>query len=151
VIVGYGGLAGHWYLQHHDNFPGPMGRLWVRQSLSAVTGACLLVSREAMRRVGPLDETRFAVAYNDVDLCLRALAAGYRILWTPFAALVHHESVSRGSDEAPANIARFRTEKENLRAIHGTDRYEDFAINPWYSKDRSTPVWVRLARLPEAR
>jgi GT2 family glycosyltransferase len=151
VIVGYGGFAGHWYLQRPDDFPGPMGRLWVRQSLSAVTGACLLVSREAMRRVGPLDETRFAIAYNDVDLCLRALAAGYRILWTPFAALVHHESVSRGSDETPANIARFRTEKENLRTIHGTDRYEDFAINPWYSKDRSTPVWVRLARLPEAR
>jgi GT2 family glycosyltransferase len=65
-------------------FLGPWGRLWVRQSLSAVTGACLLVSREAMRRVGPLDETRFAIAHNDVDLCLRALAAGYRILWTPF-------------------------------------------------------------------
>jgi GT2 family glycosyltransferase len=151
VIVGYGGLAGHWFHKHPENFPGPMGRLWVRQSLSAVTGACLLVSREALRRVGPLDETRFAVAYNDVDLCLRALAAGYRIVWTPFAALVHHESASRGSDKTPANRARFRREKENLSARHATDRYEDFAINPWYSKHRSTPEWARLARLPEAR
>ena len=151
VIVGYGGLAGHWFLEHPENFPGPMGRLWVRQSLSAVTGACLLVSREALRRVGPLDETQFAIAYNDVDLCLRALAAGYRIVWTPFATLVHHESASRGSDETPANIVRFGREKDNLRERHATDRYEDFAINPWYSKDRSTPEWARLARLPEAR
>ena len=151
VIVGYGGLAGHWFLEHSENFPGPMGRLWVRQSLSAVTGACLLVSREALRRVGPLDETRFAIAYNDIDLCLRALAAGYRIVWTPFATLVHHESASRGSDETPANIVRFGREKDNLRERHATDRYEDFAINPWYSKDRSTPEWARLARLPEAR
>jgi GT2 family glycosyltransferase len=151
VIVGYGGLAGHWFLEHPEKFPGPMGRLWVRQSLSAVTGACLLVSREALRRVGPLDETRFAIAYNDVDLCLRALAAGYRIVWTPFATLVHHESASRGSDETPANMVRFGREKDNLRERHATDRYEDFAINPWYSKDRSTPEWARLARLPEAR
>jgi GT2 family glycosyltransferase len=115
VIVGYSGLAGHWFLEHSENFPGPTARLWVRQSLSAVTSACLLVSREALRRVGPLDETRFAIAYNDVDLCLRALAAGYRIVWTPFATLVHHESASRGSDETPANIVRFGREKDNLR------------------------------------
>ncbi len=112
---------------------------------------CLLVSREAFHQIGPLDETRFAIAYNDIDLCLRALAAGYRIVWTPFATLVHHESASRGSDETPVNIARFRREKDNLLARHATDRYEDFAINPWYSKDRSTPEWTRLARLPEAR
>jgi hypothetical protein len=51
----------------------------------------------------------------------------------------------------PANVARFRREKDNLRARHATDRYEDFAINPWYSKDRSTPEMFRLASLPEAR
>ncbi len=151
VIVGFGKLAGHWYLEEDENFPGPMGRLWVRQSLSAVTGACLLTSKDAIARIGLLDEDQFAIAYNDVDFCLRARAAGLRVVWTPFAALVHHESTSRGSDETPHNIDRFRREQDNLRSRHATDRYEDFAINPWYTKDRSKPEWVRLARLPEAR
>lgn len=151
VIVGFGELAGHWYLQRPENFPGPMGRLWVRQSMSAATGACLLISREALRCVGPFDESQFAIAYNDVDFCLRARAAGLRVVWTPFAALVHHESASRGSDETPTNIARFRHEQANLKARHATDRYQDFAISPWYSKDRSTPEWRWLRQLPEAR
>jgi GT2 family glycosyltransferase len=132
-------------------FPGAMGRLWVRQSLSAVTGACLLLSKDAARRIGPLDEERFAIAYNDVDFCLRARSAGLRVVWTPFAALMHRESASRGSDETPENINRFRREQDNLKARHATDRYEDFAISPWYSKDRSSPEWMHLQRLPRPR
>ena len=151
VIVGFGGLAGHWWLGHEENFPGPMGRLHVRQSMSSVTGACLMISREAFKQVGLLDEDRFAVAYNDVDLCLRALSKGYRVIWTPFACCVHNESASRGSDETPANIDRFQREKLNLKMRHATERYEDFAINPWYTKDRSSPTWMRLTHLPEAR
>jgi len=151
VIVGFGGLAGHWYLNTPDDFPGPMGRLWVRQSLSCVTGACMLVSRACWERVGALDETQFAIAYNDVDFCLRARAAGFRIIWTPFAKLVHHESASRGSDETEANRARFLREQDNLRRRHATDLYQDFAISPWYTKDRSLPVSRRLEPLPPAR
>ena len=151
LIVGFGGLAGHWFLNAPADFPGPMGRLWVRQSLSAVTGACLLVSREALSRVGPLDEVNFAIAYNDVDLCLRLLEIGKRVVWTPFAALRHHESASRGSDETPENIARFQFEQANLRARHRTDQYRDFAINAWYMDDRSTPEWRPLKHLPPAK
>lgn len=151
VIVGFGGLAGHWYLQAPWNFPGPLGRLWVRQSLSCVTGACMLVSRQTFAALGPLDEDAFAIAYNDVDLCMRAVKAGRRVVWTPFAMLVHHESASRGSDETPENIARFRREQDNLRAHHATDRYTDPAINPWYSTDRSTPIIVTASQLPKAR
>jgi O-antigen biosynthesis protein len=151
VIVGFGGLAGHWWLGHEEDFPGPMGRLHVRQSMSSVTGACFMISREAIERVGLLDEDRFAVAYNDVDFCLRALDDGYRVIWTPFACCVHNESASRGSDETPANIERFEREKLNLKRRHATDRYEDFAINPWYTKDRSSPTRMRLTHLPEAR
>ena len=151
TIVGFGALAGHWYQEHKEDFPGPMGRLWVRQSMSSVTGACLMISREALEQVGPLDENLFAIAYNDVDLCLRAIGKGYRVIWTPFACFIHNESASRGSDETPANIERFRREKENLTLRHATDRYDDFAISPWYSKNLSSPVLVRLAQLPEAR
>jgi GT2 family glycosyltransferase len=151
VIVGFGGLAGHWYERHEENFPGPMGRLWVRQTMSSVTGACLMISREAFEQVGPLDEERFAIAYNDVDLCLRAIEKGFRVIWTPFACCIHNESASRGSDETPTNIERFRREKQSLSLRHATDRYEDAAISPWYSKNLSSPVPVRLDRLPGAR
>lgn len=151
VIVGFGGLAGHWFLETPEDFPGPMGRLWVRQSFSAVTGACMLVSRACFEAVGELDEGLFAIGYNDVDFCLRSRERGFRVVWTPFATLIHHESASRGSDETEANIARFQLEQENLRRRHATDRYDDFAISPWYSKDRSLPEPMRLSKLPEAR
>jgi O-antigen biosynthesis protein len=151
VIVGFGGLAGHWYLHQSETFAGPMARLGVRQSFSAVTGACMLVSRACWARVGGFDTDNFAIAYNDVDYCLRARRAGFRVVWTPFATLLHHESATRGSDETPENIARFRREQDNLRRLHATDRYDDSAINPWYSKDRATPEPILLKRLPPAR
>jgi O-antigen biosynthesis protein len=151
VAPSVGRLVGHWYVEREENFPGPMGRLWVRQSLSAVTGACLMASRACFDRTGPFDERLFAIAYNDVDFCLRAVALGYRVVWTPFATLLHHESASRGSDETEANVERFRREQRNLLDRHRTDLYEDPAFSPWYSRDRSEPVPVRLASLPKAR
>jgi GT2 family glycosyltransferase len=151
VIVGLGGLAGHWYIGRAEKFPGPMGRLWVRQTLSAVTGACVLISRECLAAVGEFDEDVFPIAYNDVDFCIRAVAHGFRVIWTPFSKLIHHESASRGSDETPINIARFEKDKENLRNRHGTQGYEDAAFNPWYSKNHSEPDFLYLKTLPTCR
>jgi GT2 family glycosyltransferase len=151
VIAGLGGYAGHWFIGRARDFPGPMGRLGARQSLSVVTGACMLISRKCLDEVGPFDDAVFPIAYNDVDFCLRAVARGYRVIWTPFATLAHHESASRGSDEAPATIARFNRDKASLRARHGTDVLEDRAFNPWYSRGESVPHPVALDRLPEAR
>lgn len=151
VMVGFGGLAGHWFVEEPGDFVGPMARLQVRQSFSAVTGACMLVSRACLEKVGRLDEQAFAIAYNDIDYCLRAREQGFRIVWTPFATLIHHESATRGSDVAPDKIERFRREQDNLRARHQTDCFEDPAINPWYSKDRSHPILVKRNALPGAR
>lgn len=151
VIAGFGGLAGHWYHGAPSDHAGHMGRLWVRQSMTVVTAACMAISRECLERVGAFDAERFAVAYNDVDFCLRAHAAGFRTVWTPFATLVHHESASRGSDETPANIERFRREQDALRTRHGTDVFQDPAINPWYSRTHSHPFPVYLPQLPVAR
>ena len=67
-----------------------MARLHIRQSLTAVTGACMLISRACIKQVGNFDEIEFPVADNDVDFCLRAAAKGFRVIWTPFATLVHH-------------------------------------------------------------
>jgi glycosyltransferase involved in cell wall biosynthesis len=63
----------------------------------AVTGACMYVRREVIEAVGAFDE-RYAMAYEDVDWCLRAWRAGFRVLYFPSAQLVHHESLTRGTD-----------------------------------------------------
>jgi len=151
VIVGLGGLAGHWFIDRPEKFAGPMARLHVRQSLSAVTGACMLISRACIERVGAFDEEGFGIAYNDIDFCLRAVSNGFRVVWTPFATLIHHESASRGSDETRANRERFKRHKDRLRRIHNTQKFEDRAYSPWYARDRSEPAARVLDRLPKAR
>jgi GT2 family glycosyltransferase len=151
VIVGLGGLAGHWFGGQHQSYPGPMARLHVRQSLTAVTGACMLISRPCLAAVGGFDETDFGIAYNDVDFCLRAAALGFRTVWTPFATLIHHESASRGSDETRANRARFARDKAALRRRYRTVDYEDRAFSPWYARGGSDSELATLDRLPKAR
>ncbi|HEX4044009.1 MAG TPA: glycosyltransferase family 2 protein [Xanthobacteraceae bacterium] len=151
VIVGLGGLAGHWFVNEPASHPGPMGRLTVRQSFSAVTGAAMLISRACLAATGAFDEDSFAISYNDVDFCLRAKAQGFRVVWTPFATLIHHESASRGSDERPENIVRFQREQRHLRERHGTMLFEDASFSPWYSRDRSNPIVRFLVALPNCR
>lgn len=149
VIVGFGGLAGHWYLNKPANYGGPMNRLHLRNSMTCVTGAAMLISGNCRQAIGDWDEVNFAVAYNDVDYCIRAHKAGFRIVWTPFACLYHHESASRGSDLVGEKKRRFEQEKENLRLLHRTDKFEDPAINPGYEKRHSTPgieIPMKLAR-----
>lgn len=83
--------------------PGPGGLLLVAREVSAVTGACLMTTRSLYDRLGGLDTT-FAVAFNDLDYCLRARAAGYRVIWTPGATLYHFESQTRPPDAAEDEI-----------------------------------------------
>ena len=151
VIVGLGSVAGHWFCGMPGDYPGPMGRLEVRQSLAAVTGACMLITRACLEAVGELDEQNFAIAYNDTDYCMRAGRAGFRVVWTPFATLYHHESASRGSDETDANIARFRREQDALRKKYELLDFVDPAFNPWYSRDNAAPRLQLLRSLPPGR
>lgn len=151
VIMGLGGLAGHWYLRKDSDYGGPLNRLHVRSSMVCVTGAAMLVTRECAEQLGDWDEENFAVAFNDVDYCVRAYQKGFRTVWTPFASLYHHESISRGSDETGINRVRFQKECANLRRIHGADRFLDPAINPAYSIDRSYPRVVEMDDIPDAR
>ena len=106
---GYLTLAAHM----HKNFPvanpGYMGRLIYAHDVYGVTGACLMIRRALYEEVGGLDES-FAVAFNDVDFCVRVHKAGYQNLFTPFAMLYHYESKSRGLDESPEKRARFVSE-----------------------------------------
>ena len=151
VIAGLGGYAGHWHIGHSETTFGPQRRLASRQSLSVVTGACMLVSRACFEAVGGFDETTFPIAYNDVDFCLRAGAAGFRIIWTPFAKLIHHELATRGSDETGENRARFARDKAALQTRHHTGVLEDRAYNPWAARGHSDPWPCARASLPDAR
>jgi len=109
VSIGLLTLAGHL----HRGFPrvhaGYMGRLQYAHNLSAVTGACMMVRRDVFNQVNGFDE-KIAVAFNDVDFCMRIRKAGYLIVFTPFAELYHYESKSRGYDDKAEKRARLITE-----------------------------------------
>lgn len=95
VAIGLGGPAGHELLGLPPGRPSYFGLGEVAREVSAATGACLLLRRALYRSVGGCDEG-IPVAFSDVDLCLRIRALGYRIICTPLAELVHHESITRG-------------------------------------------------------
>ena len=116
VVLGLGGVAGHVYKYFPRDEDGYFGRLQLVHNVAAVTAAVLLLRREVFEAVGGLDEVHLKVAFNDVDLCLKVLRAGYRNVMTPFAELYHHESKSRGSDEAPDKRERFRAECAVMQA-----------------------------------
>lgn len=129
VILGLGGVAGHSHKHADRNTPGYAYRLRVSQNLSAVTAACLLVRKDIYEEVGGLDETHLKVAFNDVDFCLKVREAGYRNLWTPFAELYHHESLSRGAEDNPEKLARFKSEVRTMQSRWG----EKLLVDPYYS------------------
>ncbi len=118
IIIGLGGYAGHSHKMYSRFNPGYFNRLMAIQNLSAVTAACLMVKRTIYDEVNGLDAVNFKVAYNDVDFCLRVREKGYLNLFTPYAELYHHESISRGYETTPEKIARFQTEKDALFNRH---------------------------------
>lgn len=139
VVLGLGAhrTAGHsHYMQHRENL-GYMGRLCYAQNVSAVTGACLMVSKELFEKAGGLDES-FAISLNDVDFCIKLREMGYLNVFTPFAELYHYESVSRGLDDQGEKAARYNEESARFRekwkeVLEKGDPY----YNPNFSLDRS--------------
>ena len=129
-------LAGHLHRNFDRNHPGYMGRLIYAQNLSGVTAACVMIRKDVWDAVGGLDET-FEVAFNDVDLCMRIRAAGYLILWTPFAELYHYESKSRGLDDKPEARKRFVGEVERFQTRWAKELAAgDPYYNPNFSLDK---------------
>ena len=110
VVLGLGGVAGHVHMGIGLDQLGYQDRAVLTQNLSAVTAACLVIKKSIFEAVGGLNEQDLAVAFNDVDFCLRVLEAGYRNVWTPFAQLYHHESASRGYEDTPEKQLRFAKE-----------------------------------------
>lgn len=146
VIVGLFRYAAHWFSHASEHAPGPFGRLVNRTNVSAVTGACLVISRACWDEVGPLDAIRFAEDCNDIDLCLRARHAGYEVVWTPFACLVHHESASRGRRRARAHRNRLKAQRQRMEALWHTSTLVDPHYNPNLSR---TSLHAALACAPQ--
>jgi GT2 family glycosyltransferase len=130
VILGVGSVAGHAFRGHPRAMPTAFHRSGLTRNLSAVTGACLAVRRGIFEEVGGFDEVNLPVAYNDVDLCLRIRAMGYRILWTPFAELYHRESASRGIDVSDADVQRSMGETRYMLGQWGAELASDPFFNP---------------------
>lgn len=132
VILGIRGIAGHAFLGADETEKGYMNRLVTVSNVSAVTAACMMVPAEVLKKVKGFDEG-FAVAFNDVDLCLRIKKAGYRIVMNPFAKLYHYESKSRGSDEQnQEKLKRFNAECDRF----GTIWYEQLMnVDPYYNRN----------------
>ncbi len=112
VIIGINGSAGHSHkgLADAKNNTGDMYRLVTTQNYLAVTGACLMVKTSLYNKYR-LDEENFAVAYNDVDFCLRLYEDGYLNVFTPYSEGYHYESKSRGLDETDKPNLRYEGEK----------------------------------------
>jgi len=136
VILGLGGVAGHSHKMRGRNDFGYVRRLLVTQNLSAVTAACLIVRKSVYEEVGGLNENDLKVAFNDVDFCLKVKSAGYRNVWTPYAELYHHESLSRGAEDTPEKIARFNAEVAYMKETWRELLENDPAYNPNLTKDR---------------
>ena len=138
IILGIGGVAGHAHTYQPRGHPGQACRGMLVQDVSAVTGACMVLRRSVFEEVGGFDEAHLEIAFNDVDLCLRIRARGYRIVWTPFAELYHHESASRGYEETPTQQARFEREERYMKELWGPVLRNDPAYNPNLALDRES-------------
>lgn len=146
VVIGIGGVAGHRYVRFPGDYTGPFCRLALAQDVGAVTGACLLIRRTVFDEVGGLDADNLAVAFNDIDLCLKVRSAGYRIIWTPHAVLEHHESKSRGLDLSGEKQVRFQREVLFMRA-KWSQRLDDPYYNPNLSMMTLSPSFACPPRL----
>jgi GT2 family glycosyltransferase len=135
VITGLGGVAGHSHKHYPADSPGYYYMLKSLNNYSAVTAACMMVRREVFEAVGGFDES-FAVAFNDVDFCLRLREAGFRNLYVPNAVLYHFESKSRGLETTPERIARFSCEIERMKERWPLLAEPDPCYNPNLTLDR---------------
>lgn len=128
VAIGIGNAAGHAHRGLCEGEPGYFAQALIARGASAVTGACLVVAKAHFDEVGGLDEESLAVAYNDVDLCLKLRERGLTNIYTPLATLIHHESKSRGLDFAPEHLERYMRELKVFQDRWHTTR----AVDPWH-------------------
>ena len=109
VVIGFGGLAGHCFVQQPRESSGYCHRIICAQNYSAVTAACMMVRKSVFEEVGGFSE-ELKIAFNDIDFCMKLRRAGYLIVYNPYAELYHYESKSRGLEDTPEKVERFNNE-----------------------------------------
>ena len=134
IVVGMVGAAGHPHKFFPNDHIGYHGRLHMVHNVSAVTGALLMVSKAKFDQVAGLDEDNLAVAYNDVDFCLKLHQQGYYNVFTPYVEATHHESISRGYEDTDEKMQRLLKEQ-----AHFLEQWKDFIENgdPYYNPNLS--------------
>ncbi|MDQ8202512.1 glycosyltransferase [Pelagicoccus sp. SDUM812003] len=137
VIMGIGGVAAHAFKYLHRDDDGHIHRAHLVSGYSAVTGACMVFSKDLWRSLGGFDEVNLPISYNDVDFCLRTGAIGKRVIATPFALLYHKESESRGDPTADAkDKSQFENEIAYMRQKWSAVITRDPYYNPNLTRDR---------------
>ncbi|MBU2578435.1 glycosyltransferase family 2 protein [Patescibacteria group bacterium] len=136
VVLGIGGIAGHVYANKPNEFPGQMRRAYLTQNYSAVTGACMTIEKKKFQEIGGLDEKNLAIAFNDIDFCIRLLMSGYQNFWSPYVELYHYESSSRGYEDTIEKQIRFKSESDYMLEKWGPLLAADPAYNLNLTLDR---------------
>ena len=129
VVIGFGGIAGHAFVQQKRGTTGYCHRIICAQDYSAVTAACMMVKKSVFEEVGGLTE-ELKVAFNDVDFCMKVRQTGKLVVYNPYAELYHYESKSRGLEDTPEKVARFNSEIKKF-----SDRWPEILKNgdPYYN------------------
>jgi O-antigen biosynthesis protein len=130
VVLGLGGVAGHAFPHIPRGHPGYFNRAMLQQNCSAVTGACLAVRKTVFEELEGFDEVNLGVTFNDIDFCLRLTQRGYRVVWTPYANLIHHESASRGHQRTREEQGEFERAVDYMQATWGVELMHDPFYNP---------------------
>ena len=136
-VIGMGGIAGHMFVDMPADRTGYLHKASLIQDMSAVTAACLMMKKEVFEQAGGFTE-ELAVAFNDVDLCLKVRKNNHLIVYDPYAKLYHMESKTRGAEDSKEKVRRFQTEIEYMRC-HWMDILKNG--DPYYNKNLSLTKW----------
>lgn len=146
IVVGIGGIAGSLFVGLKRSHTGYMHREALQQNLSAVTAACMMVKKEAYVAAGGFEE-KLAVAFNDVDFCLKVREKGYLIVYDPYVELYHCESKTRGAEDTQEKVRRFQSEIEYMRTRWIRILKDG---DPYYNKNFSLKKWNYCLRAEAA-
>ena len=130
IFLGNASIAAHMFLGQDENYQGYMYRAAVKQDLSAVTAACLMTKKDLFFELDGFEE-ELKVAFNDIDYCLRVRTKDKLIVFDPEVVLIHHESLSRGSDE----VSSEKKQRFNSEVAFMKERWESFLLDgdPYYN------------------
>lgn len=136
-VVGMGGIAGNLFVNMPARRTGYLHKASILQDMSAVTAACMMMKKSVFEQAGGFTE-ELAVAFNDVDLCLKVRSHGHLVVYDPYAELYHYESKSRGAEDSKEKVRRFQSEIEYMRC-HWSEILKNG--DPYYNKNLSLTKW----------